>query len=107
DSGEGCSDLVVARRPTVADGSALVLQLTVFGGEWQAGMDVLLDGRKLGSVVLDGKGRDDLVVEEIALPAEAASAMRGDGTRVEFVAHPGKRTPRLFEVRVTAGTQHE
>ena len=107
DAGERFSYLLRARRPTVADGSALVLQLTVFGGEWQAGMDVLLDGRKLGSVVLDGKGRDDLVVEEIALPAEAASAMRGDGTRVEFVAHPGKRTPRLFEVRVTAGTQHE
>lgn len=99
DTGDRFSYLLRARRP-VADGAPLVLQLTVFGGQWQAGMDVHLDGRKAGSLVLDGKGKDDLVVEEIALPAEAAAALRRDGVRVEFVAHAGRRTPQVFEVRV-------
>ncbi|WP_155942718.1 glycoside hydrolase family 127 protein [Pseudoxanthomonas suwonensis] len=101
DAGDRFSYLLRARR-SVADGTPLVLQLTVFGGEWQAGMDVLVDGRKLGSIVLDGKGKDDLVVEEIALPPEALPALRGAGARVEFIAHGGKRTPRVFEVRVVA-----
>ena len=99
DTGERFSYLLHARRPAAA-ATPLLLQLTVFGGEWQAGMDVLLDGRRIGSIVLDGKGKDDLVVEEIALPAEVADTLRGDGARVEFIAHRGKRTPRIFEVRL-------
>jgi len=102
DAGDRFSYLLRARRP-VPESTPPTLQLTVFGGQWNAGMDVLVDGRKLGSIVLDGKGKDDLVVEEFTLPAGTAAALRGDGTRVEFVAHGGKRTPWVFEVRVVEG----
>lgn len=99
DAGGRFSYHLRARRD-VAPGTPLALQLTVFGGEWQAGMDVQVDGHVVGRIVLDGSGADDLLVEEIALPAEAAAALRGDGARVTFVAHPDRRTPRLFGVRL-------
>jgi len=102
DSGERFSYLLRPRRP-VADGATLRLLLTVFGGEWQAGMDVAVDGHRIGSLVLDGKGKDDLVVEALALPEAAAAALRGAGARVEFSAHAGRRTPRLFELRLVEG----
>lgn len=87
-------------RREVPPGTPLALQLTVFGGQWQAGMDVQVDGRVVGRIVLDGKGADDLVTEQIALPVAVADALRGSGARVEFVAHPDRRTPQLFEVRL-------
>jgi hypothetical protein len=39
-------------------------------------------------------------VRTIALPDTAVPAARGEGLRVDFVAHAGQRTPRLFELRL-------
>ncbi len=100
DAGNRFSYRLSARRP-VADGTPLSLQLVLFGGEWQAGMDVKVEGRTLATVMMDGKGTDDFLVHEFAVPPELAAAAR-DGVRVEFVARDGRRTPRLFGLRLLA-----
>ena len=102
DAGDRFSYRIHARRPAAA-GTPLALQLTVFGGEWQAAMDVRVDGHTLGTIMLDGSGADDLVVEQIDIPAGVAAAIHGsEGVRVEFVAHADRRTPRLFELRLVS-----
>ena len=63
---------------------------------------MVVDGRPLSTYALDGKGPDDFVVHVVELPSAAAAAARGQGLRVHFVAHAGRRTPRLFEVRLLA-----
>jgi DUF1680 family protein len=98
DAGGRFSYRLSARRP-VADGTPLSLQLTLFGGEWQAGMDVRVDGRTLATVGMEGGGADDFLIRAIALPPQLAAAAR-NGIRVEFAAHDGRRTPRLFELRL-------
>lgn len=78
----------------------LALQLTLFGGEWQAAMDVQVDGATLATVLLDGSGVDDFVEHRIALPPALAEAAREDGIEVRFAARDGRRTPRLFDLRL-------
>lgn len=101
DAGKDFSYRLSTRR-AVDEATPLALQLTLFGGEWQAGMDVQVDGRTLAAITLDGGGPDDLVVEHIDLPPAVAAAARTHGVRVHFSAHAGRRTPRLFEVRLVA-----
>ncbi|WP_202842850.1 glycoside hydrolase family 127 protein [Luteimonas saliphila] len=91
---------LTARRYT--GDTPLTLQLTLLGSEWNVAMDVRVDGRTLETIVFDGKGADDLGARDIALPPALARAARGDGIRVRFVAHDGRRTPRLFGVRLLA-----
>ena len=78
----------------------LALQLTLFGGEWQAAMDVQVDGATLATVLLDGSGVDDFIERQVALPPALAEAAREDGIEVRFVARDGRRTPRLFDLRL-------
>ena len=78
----------------------LALQLTLFGGEWQAAMDVQVDGATLATVLLDGSSVDDFIERQVALPPALAEAAREDGIEVRFVARDGRRTPRLFDLRL-------
>ena len=78
----------------------LALQLTLFGGEWQAAMDVQVDGATLATVLLDGSGVDDFIERQVALPPALAEAAREDGIEVRFVARDGRRTPRLIDLRL-------
>jgi len=98
DAGDRFSYRLAARRP-LADGDPLALQLALFGGEWQAGMDVRVEGRTLATITMDGQGADDFLLHEVVVPPELAAAAR-DGVRVEFVARDGRRTPRLFGLRL-------
>jgi DUF1680 family protein len=99
DAGDSFGYRLKARRGIAAD-VPLALQLILFGGQWRAGMDVRVEGEALAKITLDGKGSDDFVVRTIALPDTAVPAARGEGLRVDFVAHAGQRTPRLFELRL-------
>lgn len=99
DAGTRFSYRLAARRE-VAPGLPLALQLTLFGGEWQAGMDVAVEGRVLASISMDGGGADDFVVRPIVLPPDLAAHARHSPVEVAFIAHRGRRTPRLFELRL-------
>jgi DUF1680 family protein len=99
DAGEFFSYHLRARRP-VQDGFALALQVTVFGGQWQAAMEVQVDGQAVGSIVLDGSGADDLVTREFVLPAPLSRLLANDGARIRFNAHPDRRTPQVFGLRL-------
>jgi len=81
-------------------GTSLSLQLTLFGGDWHVAMDVAVDGRTLETIAFDGAGSDDFETRDIALPAGIAAAAMRDGIRVRFAARDGRRTPRVFGVRL-------
>ena len=78
----------------------ITLQLTLFGGEWQAAMDVQVDGATVATVLLDGSGVDDFIERQVALPPALAEAAREDGIEVRFAARDGRRTPRLIDLRL-------
>lgn len=91
-----------ARREVPA-GTPLALQLELFGGEWNVAMDVEVDGRVLSRIDMSGAGgTDDFGLRGIALPPDLAAAARSRGIRVRFVARDGRRTPRLFGLRLLA-----
>ncbi|KAF1698368.1 glycosyl hydrolase [Pseudoxanthomonas jiangsuensis] len=84
-----------------AGGVPLALRLGLFGGDWQVAMDVEVDGLVVGTVQLDGSGTDDFLAREIALPdALARTARARDGIQVRMRARDGRRTARLFELRL-------
>ncbi|MGY1409846.1 beta-L-arabinofuranosidase domain-containing protein [Luteimonas sp. A611] len=91
-----------ARREMATD-TPLLLQLVLFGGDWNVAMDVEVEGRTLANIDTVKPGPDDLETREIALPADFASAAFSGGIRVRFVARDGQRTPRLFGLRLLAG----
>lgn len=99
DAGRSFGYRLTARRAVAAD-APLALQLTLFPAEWGAAMDVEVEGRVLETIVFDGSGRDELQPREIALPEALAGAAQGEGLRVRFIARDGKRTPRVFGVRL-------
>lgn len=83
-----------------ATATPLALQLELFGGDWNVAMDVEVEGYVLSRVEMTGAGTDEFGVREIALPPELAPAARGDGIQVRFIARDGRRTPRLFGLRL-------
>ena len=99
DAGESFSYQLSPRREPAAE-APLALQLELFEGEWSAAMEVRAGGRLLASVVMDGKGADDFGVRTLALPPDLAEAARHQGLRVDFLARDGRRTPRLFGLRL-------
>lgn len=100
DAGHWFSYRLAAPAGTARD-TPLALQLALFGGDWKVAMDVEVDGLVLGTVQLDGSGADDFVTREIALPPALAAAARNDGgIQVRLVARDGRRTARLFELRL-------
>ena len=90
-----------ARREVPA-GTAMWLQLELFGGDWNVAMDVEVEGRVLARIEMTGAGIDEFHAREIALPADLVSAARARGIRVRFLARDGRRTPRLFGLRLLA-----
>src|SRR5690606_36588412 len=87
-------------RRGMATGSPLLLQLVLFGGDWNVSTDVEVEGRMLATIDTLKPGPDDMDTRQIALPAELASAALSRGIRVRFVARDGQRTPRLFGLRL-------
>src|SRR5690606_4042749 len=89
----------LAPRPS-ATGRPQALMLVMFGGDWNVAMDVEADGEVLDTIVFDGGGRDDFETRIIALPLALAERAVAQGLQLRFVARDGRRTPRLFELRL-------
>ena len=92
-----------ARRDVAAD-APLALALDLFGGDWNVAMDVEVEGRVLTTVEMSGAGTDEFGVRQIALPPDLSALARGDGIEVRFIARDGRRTPRLFGLRLLSAT---
>ncbi len=88
-----------ASRNVAAD-APLALALELFGGDWNVAMDVEVDGRVLSTVEMSGAGTDEFGVRQVALPPDLSALARRDGIKVRFVARGGRRTPRLFGLRL-------
>ena len=88
-----------ARRGVAAD-APLALALELFGGDWNVAMDVEVEGRVLTTVEMSGAGTDEFGTRHIALPPDLAARARRDGIAIRFVARNGRRTPRLFGLRL-------
>ena len=91
----------LAPRPS-AGTQPQALMLVLFGGDWNVAMDVQVEGEVLESIVFDGGGRDDFETRMIALPPALAQQAATRGLQLRFVARDGRRTPRLFELRLLA-----
>ncbi len=89
----------LAPRPS-ATGHPQALMLVMFGGDWNVAMDVQVEGEVLDTIVFDGGGRDDFETRIIALPLALAERAVAQGLQLRFVARDGRRTPRLFELRL-------
>ena len=63
-------------------------------------MDVEVDGEALSRIAFDGSGQDDFITQEQALPPALAARAARDGIRVRFIARDGRRTARLFGLRL-------
>ncbi|WP_298577967.1 glycoside hydrolase family 127 protein [uncultured Luteimonas sp.] len=92
-----------ARRDVAAD-APLALALELFGGDWNVAMDVVVEGQVLSTVEISGAGTDEFGVRQIVLPPDLSALARGDGIEVRFVARDGRRTPRLFGLRLLSAT---
>ena len=87
-------------RRDVAATAPLALALELFGGDWNVAMQVEVEGRVLATVEMSGAGTDAFDVRRIALPAGLSALAHGAGIDVRFVAREGRRTPRLFGLRL-------
>ena len=92
-----------ARRETAGD-APLALALELFGGDWNVAMDVEVADRRLATVDISGTGTDEFRLRQVALPPDLSALARRDGIAVRFVARGGRRTPRLFGLRLLEAT---
>jgi DUF1680 family protein len=89
------------RRDASAPPRALMLVL--FGGDWNVAMDVEAGGEVVERIVFEGGGRDDFDTRLIPLPQALAARAGAEGLELRFIARDGRRTPRVFEVRLLSG----
>lgn len=86
------------RAPPATARRSLVLQLTFSGADRSNGFRVLVNGRELDPITLDGQRPDELIDRCVTVPAQVSESA-SDDLRVEIVAGAG-RTPRLFDLRL-------
>lgn len=79
---------------------AAELLLAFHGGDHNEGFDLLVDGRRLTTVRLQGDAKDKFVERKIALPKDLAQAAIRRGIEIKFVALAGRRTSGLFDLRL-------
>lgn len=82
-----------------ADAEATKLSFTYFGAERNRAFDVLVNGKVLAEVVLDGSEGDKFLDKVLELP-KAAGADKGRSLLVEFRAKEGSRIAAIYEVRL-------
>lgn len=80
--------------------TAIELLLTFYGGDRNAGFDLLADGRRLATLTLKGDAKDTFVEHKIALPQDLAKTAVGQGITIKLVAAAGQRTGGLFDLRL-------
>jgi DUF1680 family protein len=80
--------------------TAIELLLTFYGGDRNAGFDLLADGRRLATLTLEGDAKDTFVERKIALPQELVNNAVRQGITIRLVAVAGQRTGSLFDLRL-------
>lgn len=88
-------------------GTAAELLLTFYGGDRNEGFDLLVDGRQLATLTLEGDKQDTFVERRIALPQDLAREAFRRGITVKLVAGRGRRTSNLFDLRLLRVQTHE
>lgn len=102
DTGRWISYRLKARDGS-APAAAVELLLAFDGGDRNPGFDLLVDGRRLETIALQGGASGTFVERRIALPQDLARAAFGQGIEVKLVASPGRRTSGLFDLRLLRG----
>ena len=99
DTGKWISYRLKAREG-VDSTTNLELLLTFYGGDRNEGFDLLVEGRRLTTIRLQGDAKDTFVERKIALPKDLAQAAVRHGIRIKLVASSGRRTSGLFGLRL-------
>lgn len=99
DTGKWISYRLIARKNT-DPATGLELLLTFYGGDHNEGFDLLVEGRRLTTIRLQGDAKDTFVERKIALPKDLAQAAIRRGITIKLVAFPGRRTSGLFDLRL-------
>lgn len=102
DTGRWMSYRLKARDGT-DPATAVELLLSFHGADRNRGFDVLVDGRRLETISLQGDAGDTFVERRIALPKALARTAVRRGITVKLVAFPGRRTAGLFDLRLVRG----
>jgi DUF1680 family protein len=106
DTGQWISYRLKAREGT--DSTAdLELMLTFYGGDHNEGFDLLVEGRRLTTISLQGDAQDTFVERKIALPQDFALAAARRGITIKLVAATGRRTSALFGLRLLRAEANE
>ena len=74
--------------------------LTFYGGDHDEGCDLLVDGRRLTAIRLQGDAKDMFVEHKSALHPDLAQAAVRRGLTIKLVALAGRRTGGLFGLRL-------
>ncbi|WP_454832638.1 beta-L-arabinofuranosidase domain-containing protein [Pseudoxanthomonas wuyuanensis] len=98
DTGKWMSYRLTVPAGTPAD-QGMTLTLTFYGGDRNEGFDLHANGRLLETVALSGDAKDRFVDYVIALPAPVAAGA-AEGVTLKLSAAQGRRTARLFDVRL-------
>lgn len=99
DTGQWISYRLKARRGT-DPATDLELLLTFYGGDHNEGFNLLVEGRRLTTIRLQGDAKDAFVDRKIALPKDVAQAAVRRGITIKLVASTGRRTSGLFGLRL-------
>lgn len=99
DTGQWMSYRLKARDGT-DPAAALELLLTFHGGDRNDGFELLVDGRSLETIRLQGGANDTFVEHRIVLPRDLARAAVRRGITVKLVASAGRRTSGLFDLHL-------
>jgi DUF1680 family protein len=99
DTGRWISYRLKARNG-IDPASAVELLLTFHGGDHNEGFDLLVDGRRLQTIRLQGDANDTFVERRIALPEDLVQAAMRRGITIKLVAFAGRRTSGLFDLRL-------
>lgn len=99
DTGKWISYRMKARDGTDST-TDLELMLTFYGGDYNEGFDLLVEGRRLTTISLQADAKDTFVERKIALPKDLAQAAIRRGVTIKLVAAAGRRTSALFDLRL-------
>lgn len=78
----------------------LELRVTYYGDERGRKFDVVVEGRVVASVSLEGGKKDEFVEAVYPVPAEIVRAAGDGDVQIKFVAKEGARTGSVFDVRL-------
>lgn len=76
------------------------LRLTYLGNERNKQFSILVNGKEIAKVNLDGSKGNDFVTEDYAIPADVLQAANNGGLTVKFSAAEGSSTASIYEVRL-------